>query len=287
MKDLETIQYLKRVCNFIYTMTEDHCTEISFYSDDEPFGGTIRKLPNKPDILDKVSKMPFLKKINLRKCKVGILPTFLSKSLEYIDLSCNDLEIVPGWVVKQPNLKFLSVGANKIKEVPTFDHLPLETLKLHKNSITKEPVVNNNLKSLNLYLNPLPIFPELVLGLRKLEVLSLGVTNILKLPPISSLQNLKWLTLTVNPFKHLPEDICELKKLEGLQLAKNQLESLPQEIGKLSNLKVLTVYNNNLFFIPDSLFDLNLSKLNLAGNQLESYKSRVLDKFKNIDFLRI
>lgn len=286
MNDLEIIKALKGVCEFHYKMEENFCTEISFFDEEHPFENTIRKNKHKTDIVKKVAQLSCLKSVNLRKCRIGHIPRFVSTTIECLDISCNDLEEVPDWVIKQKNLNFLNLGANNLKTTPSFEHLPLETLKLHKNNLIEPPKTNDKIKSLNLYLNPLQEFPQSVLKLPLLEAFSLGATTATTLPSISSLSNLKWLTLTVNQFETLPEDLPKLKKLEGLQLAKNHIKELPKEIGVM-NLKVLTLYSNQLATLPDSFFDLKLKKLNLANNFLDGFKERIKESFGHIDFIRI
>ena len=120
-----------------------------------------------------------------------------------------------------------------------------------------------------------------------LEVFTFGVTESKILPSFSSLLNLRWLTLTVNEFKELPEDICNLSKLEGLQLAKNKIEKLPPKIGDL-NLRFLTLYSNSISELPNSFFDLSLQKLNVAKNCLDKKtRDKLHLTFKDINFLRL
>lgn len=286
MNDAKIIEALKGVCEFHYKMEEGFCTEISFFDEEHPFESTIRKDKNKKDIVQKVAEMPRLKSVNIRKARIGQIPPFVSTTIERLDISCNDLQEVPNWVVKQKSLNFLNLGANNLKKTPSFEHLPLETLKVHKNNLTEPPKTNDKIKVLNLYLNPIPQFPQSVLNLSSLEVFSFGATTATTLPSLSGLKKLRWLTLTVNEFEFLPEDLPDLKNLEGLQLAKNHIKQLPKEIG-LMNLKVLTLYSNQLTSLPDSFFDLKLKKLNLANNFLDGFKERIKQDFGNIDFIRI
>ncbi len=265
-------------------MEEDRCTEISFQECDV-FGGTIRKHPLRYDIAAEVCKLPHLKKLNLRKCKVGGISMMASRSLEYVDISCNDLQEVPSWVAAQKSLRYLSLGANKISLVPDLDHLPLETLKLHKNYLSALPKLGVGIKSLNLYLNKLDRIPDAVFGLSNLEVFTFGVTRMTHLPDLASLPKLRWLTLTVNQIASLPDDVCSLTNLEGLQLAKNRLTRVPDRIGEMVGLKALTLYSNDLTDLPDSFFELKLKKLNVSRNNLDT--RRLLSVFHGIDFLEV
>ena len=268
-------------------MNDGYCTEISFFNEKFPFEGTIRKSPQKEKIIDLVSRFQYLQKVNLRKSKLGKIPKFLSRELSYLDLSCNDLGEVPQWVLQLPNLKFLNLGVNGLSKLPKIDHLLLTTLKLHKNSLTHIPPLNPQLKSLNLYLNPLEMFPEFIPSLPCLEVFSLGVTRLRKLPSFSKLKKLRFLTMTVNEFRELPENFWELEILEYLALAKNKIQSLPEKIGQLRSLRALTVYENDLSTLPETFFDLNLLKLNLMGNSLQNYRERVEKKFSKLNFFKM
>lgn len=286
--DEEAIRELESVCDFSREIEEGFCTAISFH-DDNNFGCTIRRNPRKFEIIEKVAKFKRLKSFNARKCRLGRLPVFESRDLQYLDISCNDLEEFPDWVLGLP-LKFLNVGANKISRIPDLSPMPLETLKLHKNVGLRElPRLGSSIKSLNLFLMPLMrSVPEEVLGLRSLEVFSFGGTRMEILPDFSSLQKLKWLTVTVNNFEHIHESICMLDDLEGLFLAKNTISSVPECIGALKNLKFLTLYGNRISRLPRSFFDLKLKKLNLSRNPLfESDRELVREFGKNMDFFRV
>jgi Leucine-rich repeat (LRR) protein len=148
------------------------------------------------------------------------------------------------------------------------------------------PKVDKTIKSLNIFLSGIDLFPTEILDLYLLEVLTFGVTRAKSVGGLASLPNLRWLTLTVNKIETLPDDICSLKKLEGLQLAKNHLMGLPDRIGELDKLKYLTLYSNRISQVPESFFDLKLRKLNLALNPIEG-KERLLKVFGDIDFIRI
>jgi Leucine-rich repeat (LRR) protein len=266
-------------------MEDEKCVEISFYDEADVFGGTIKKHPQKRYIIETVSLLPHLKKLDLRKCKLGQLPKMSSRTLNFLDLSSNDLDTFPDWIIGQP-LTYLNLGANSLRSVPDLYSLPLEVLKLHKNPIDVMPRVGNAIKSLNLFLTKLPCFPNSVLDMLNLEVFTFGVTDMDYLPSLAGLQNLRWLTLTLSEIDTLPDDICSLSRLEGLQLAKNKLIQLPDRIGDLQNLRAMTLYSNKISELPVSFYELKLKKLNLACNPLLD-KSKLLETYKNIDFLRL
>ena len=285
MNDEKAIHKLRRMCEFSCELEDGFCTDISFHTEDDAFGGTIRRHPHKDEIVGVVSNFPRLRRLNFRRCKIGYVPNLRSQEVEYLDMSCNDITTVPEKVLEDQPLRFLNLGANNLAELPDLSHLPLETLKLHKNVELKSlPLIPKGIKSMNLFLLcKMTRIPEVVFDL-PLEVFSFGVTKLDHLPSLSRLSQLRWLTLTVNQFDKLPDDICSLSKLEGLWLAKNKLKSLPDRMGDM-NLKTLTVYGNNIEKLPDSFFQLKLQKLNVARNPLSNMQ-RVIDSFSHIEFLR-
>jgi len=254
-------------------MENDRCVEISFFDPSTIFEGTIRHHPEKQKILKLASQLSNLRKLDLRKCKVGTLPSF-SSDLEYLDLSCNDLVVVPNWVYGLNQLKYLSLGSNHITELKSVP--PVETLKVHKNRIKEMPPLPDTIRFLNLYLNEMPELPPLP----KLEFLSFGVTQMRTLPSLPN--SLRWLSLVANQIEKLPADFCDLKKLEGVRLAKNALSILPGDIGTM-NIKQITLYKNNLKCLPESFFNLQLIKLNVSNNPLTD-KDRIQKTFGHIEF---
>lgn len=286
MNDKEIIRRIESVCKCVYTMEEDFCVGLSFYDDDAVFGSTIRRHPMKSEIIKLVARLPNLRSLDLRKCKTGNLPNIASRKLEHLDLGSNDIDVVPHWVIEQKSLRYLNLGANSIRDVPDLSDLPLETLKLHKNCIGRMPPVGKDIKSLNLFLNPMQDIPAEVIDLHKIEVFTFGVNNTKTVPDLASLAALRWLTITVTQIESLPDDICSLKHLEGLQLAKNRLKRLPERIGDLVNLNTLTIYGNEIEKIPESFLDLKLNRLNVDKNPLSDCEP-MKSKFSNIEFFRI
>jgi hypothetical protein len=276
--DDSIIAELKLLCDFSYRMEDNNCVEISFFDEKTIFEGTIRHHPEKKKILSLVAKLHQLRKLNLRKCKIGTI-NLDTPFLEYLDLSCNDLSVVPDWVYSL-NLKYLSLGSNQLTEIKSIPNY-IETLKLHKNKIKFLPQLPQSLRFLNLYLNEMD-FPS---DLPSLEFLSFGVTNLTLLPSLP--KSLKWLSLVVNKIQALPDDFCQMVNLEGIRLAKNEINHLPEDIGTM-RIKELTLYSNNLNRLPESFYNLNLRKLNLSKNPLlETDAEKARKRFEHIDFFEL
>lgn len=283
--DEKNIKLLKNKCDFDYEMNDNFCTKISFFKETEVFESTLRKNNKKQEIIQIISKFPKLKYLNLRKSKIKYIPEFLSKELEYIDISCNDLQEFPVWILKQNSLKYLNVGANLIRSIPDISHLQIEYLKLHKNKLKYIPNINKTCKSLNLYLNTEIKCFKNIENLHNIENFCFGVSNICKMPTILCWPKLKWLTITVTEIEEIDNQICLLKNLIGLQLAKNKIKNLPKNFGEL-NIEHLTLFSNQITNLPNSFYNLKLTRLNLSKNNLKCI-NKIINKFKNIKFLKV
>ena len=84
--------------------------------------------------------------------------------------------------------------------------------------------------------------------------------------------NLRFLDLSDNQLKSVPEEIDRLQNLETLMLYINQIERLPESIGSLSNLDTLWIGKNQLRTLPRGFT--KLKKLEW-GNR---YISPILDE---------
>ncbi|MGN8278106.1 leucine-rich repeat-containing protein kinase family protein [Pseudomonas sp. SMN5] len=86
------------------------------------------------------------------------------------------------------------------------------------------------------------------------------------LPPL-----LRWLILTDNYVRHLPEELGQRAHLQKLMLAGNRLQQLPASLGQCQRLELLRIAANQLTELPQGLLELpSLSWLAYAGNPLET-----------------
>jgi Leucine-rich repeat (LRR) protein len=183
--------------------------------------------------------------------------------LTKLDLSFNQLKIIPECLNKLINLEELNFSHNRIIELP-------------------ESIRNlTNLKKLSLEVNYLTRLPDWIGDLVNLEVLDFGAfipfpedpkNRIETLPDsIGNLTNLKQLSISNLNLTSIPASIGNLVSLEHLNLYNNQIKQLPESIGRLSKLKVLWLNNNKIFELPDSICLLkNLEKLLVGDNQLKT-----------------
>ena len=168
------------------------------------------------DFLEEELKDPkAVKRLRLHNGEFSDLPEEIGLfiNLEYLELSFNNLESLPGVVCKLENLQKLHIRNNKLIEL----NENMDSLK--------------RLKMIHMPGNPaidsVKVFQQLS-RLPKLEKLSLGDCGVRAIDPsISKFSNLRVLHLYGNLISELPEEIYGLRKLQVLDLLRN-----PIEIGK-------------------------------------------------------
>ena len=85
--------------------------------------------------------------------------------------------------------------------------------------------------------NKLTEFPDAVLQLTNLKILSLVKNQITEIPEaISQLSNLSQLNLSENQITQIPKAIAQVSNLTLLSLNSNQIAEIPEVVAQLSNL---------------------------------------------------
>lgn len=200
-------------------------------------------------------------------------------SLEYLDLSNNNLSVVPKGLPR--SIVLLHLERNAIRSIPG-DALTsvrnLEYLLLHNNKLRSRsihPMAFQGLKklhTLHLYNNLLERVPRglprraKTLMLLHNHVSEIGRNDLSLLYTLTEL-NLSYNKLT-NPKIHR-DAFRKLRILEMLDLSGNSLHAVP--LGLPHNLKVLEIKNNQLSMIPDGALTgmQKLQKLILSDNKLK------------------
>ncbi|WP_293276673.1 MULTISPECIES: COR domain-containing protein [unclassified Microcoleus] len=181
-----------------------------------------------------------------------------------LDLAGLGLEELPPEIGKCTQLETLVLGK--------FDEEKRESLG---NKLTEFPDVVlqlTNLKILSLFNNQITSIPEAIGQLLNLTQLDLRDNQITSIPEaIGQLSNLRVLSLFNNQITSIPEAIGQLSNLKQLDLRDNQITSIPEAIGQLSNLRQLFLWNNQITSIPEAIGLLsNLKQLDLRDNQITS-----------------
>lgn len=219
-----------------------------------------------------------------------------------MDVSYNDLEMLPDWLAGCRELRSLFASNNNLATLPdhlfcnempflhsvqlAYNHLeslpsiqrrlPIQELFLQNNSLSLLP--DNffkcvpNIKVLNMSNNRLCDLPkpENVLQLEKL-FLTANCLPDKSLEKISSyLRNLKIIHGAYNNFTAVPENCSQFwTEIEEMVFSGNKLLRLPDNIGCLRHLSVLRVHSNLLQNIPKLSNLLALRVLDLAHNELD------------------
>jgi len=202
-------------------------------------------------ISEKISELPNLQLLNLSYNDLTVLPAELSelKNLRVLNIYHNrinqssDLNII----ATVASLKELNIGGNDLKQLPeSFAKLTNLNNLYIDNSYSEGVAVGETLSD----------FPAVVLQLSNLKELSLTGQAIKTIPKnINKLSNLEVLWLNDNPFLGLPESFGDLSKLKHLNISYycvpdttpcTRAFKLPKSFCKLSNLNEFTAYGRNI-----------------------------------------
>ncbi|XP_035257130.1 leucine-rich repeat-containing G-protein coupled receptor 5-like isoform X1 [Anguilla anguilla] len=227
------------------------------------------------------------------------LPANLSVFTSYLDLSMNNLTLLPASALS--NLHFLEelrLAGNDLTHVPkgAFSGLfNLKVLMLQNNQLRQVPgeALQNlrNLQSLRLDANHIYSVPHgcfdglaslrhlwlddnaltevpvrALAGLSSLQAMTLALNKIARIPDhaFANLSSLVVLHLHNNRIRSLGKKSFDgLQSLETLDLNYNNLDEFPMAIKALTNLKELGFHSNNIRSIPEHAFIGNPSLLTI------------------------
>jgi hypothetical protein len=108
-----------------------------------------------------------------------------------------------------------------------------------------------------------------------------------KIIDFASKYNIRWLLLSCNRIRAIPETISTLTNLQQLDLEDNKIRAIPETISTLTNLQQLDLGRNKIRMIPESIAALvNLRSLSLKRNKIDDVPD-VLAKMRKLKSLRI
>ena len=153
----------------------------------------------------------------------------------HLKLACGLTELPPAVFTLADTLEVLDVSNNQLT------HLPADLPRLHKLRVM---FASNNLFT---------TLPAVLGRCLQLTMIGFKANQIRHVPDDALPPGLRWLILTDNQIKQLPDSIGQCGQLEKLMLAGNQLRNLPSTLAQCQQLALLRVSANRLGALPDWL----------------------------------
>ena len=218
----------------------------------------------------------FIIKLQFRFC-------YLVKNLKKLNLSNNNIKIIPKEIIELRNLELLDLSGNSI------------------NNFFSKLCSLKKLQVLNLNNNKIKSIPRQINNLGNLKNLQIANNKISKLPEeIKYLTSLQKINLSKNSITNFPTEILELKELKSIWLNGLELQNFPViEIvefltnlksiycfGKLHSTKAVDIYYEQLTkqkgnTYPDLIFLANTLKINKQPLKKLATAKSTIDK-KNV-----
>lgn len=201
---------------------------------------------------DGMYRLPELKTLVIWRT-ISALPSLQHlRKLETLDLSYNNLQLVPEGLTELKYLKKLLLTGNRLADAQNLAWVNLR-----------------NMETIDFSRNQIAAFPDGVQHLRQLKFLNLSGNKINSFPSLDDARyQLEVLILDGNPLRSLPENIHNYYNLKSLSAANCGLGMLPAGLGELSQLRYLNLEGNNLKTLPVGLeANLNLRDIILKNNK--------------------
>lgn len=197
----------------------------------------------------------------------------LSSTLVKLDLSNNNLEILPESVTSLVNLTHLDIKSNQLTSLP--------------DSIGRL----GKLKVFNVSGNSLAALPDRIESCRALEELMANFNQLTRLPEGLGFEllNLRKLCVNSNKLTHLPYSTSHMMCLRYLDVHMNRLGGLPEDLENLMNLEYLDLSSNfnYLVALPESIGGLtSLIELNISYNQITALPESI-GRLEKLQFLKV
>ncbi|KAI0226646.1 hypothetical protein LSAT2_022935 [Lamellibrachia satsuma] len=178
-------------------------------------------------------------------------------SLTTLDLSFNELHMLPSQIGALSKLTTLNVGKNKLTSLPSsIGYLSeLHELSMNANKLTK--------------------LPDSIGALRKLNSLDVGDNQIVSLPAtIGKLGNVTELRASHNQLSTLPASIVDMMSLQFLFLARNKFAEVPPMLQNITSLDAVNMNQNHVADMTRPIP--SVRSLMLDDNQLDKFPDAIL-----------
>ena len=157
------------------------------------------------------------------------VPTAIDKCiwLKEVNLSYNQLPLVPAVLTTLPELRKLILGGNKITFCPSLNFLSeLTYLDLHGNQLEEFPDVEHLTKlcQIDLERNQVAMMPAYLGNLTHLDYLNLGANKVQLVPAeLGCCTRLSYLGLRFNPIKSIPPTVYMQGTTETLKYLREHM----------------------------------------------------------------
>lgn len=160
-------------------------------------------------------------------------------NIDYLELTYNNISVIPPGLAQLTNLRFLYLGGNQISVIP------LELCNM------------NSLLQLYLHSNAITVVPNEIANLNKLQLLDVSNNQLQAIPPIigtmTTLTNFKFMS---NNITVLPPEFGNLINLTSFHFNKNKISVLPDIFQNMTKITTITGNDNLIQVIPPSLYSL-------------------------------
>jgi len=233
--------------------------------------------------------------LHLNSCGLQEVPPTVLRcpNLRVLNLSDNQLSVLPDWLPQLKQLEELYLGGNSLRNwtADWSDWRSLRVLRLSRNQLSsvRGARLPARLQQLDLQQNRLRTLA--LSGLPpSLLYLDLSGNALRQLPDLSSCIHLRQLLAANNRLREwpaLPRSEEPFQGLQALFLAHNRLSEIPGTIARCRSLRSLELDYNCLSTLPPELGQLPwLARLSLGGNQLKTIPT-ALNQLERLDELQL
>ena len=242
---------------------------------------------NRLSSLNKFAEMfPVLKSGNFSNNMLKSVPEHFSTRLVTLNLSQNQIEVLPDSIAELEHLELLDVSKNALKKIGKLPRSLQGFIASHNRIVEVSELDVPSLESADFADNQLAHVPQM--NNHRCQTVSLRRNMLTDVSIVLASQTIEQLYLEQNRIESLPAELFSLPKLRFLNVGSNCLKSLPSEI-ETSNLTFLNVSENPITSLPtmpatmeivlaglcqltaiDHVFDKaeKLARLDLSGNKI-------------------